>query len=171
MASSSGTEHGRARPAVSQPRGGPWVLAQSRVRPAPAPGSLGSGGLWPRRGGAYRQASTFLAGPPPALVPSAAPPAGLPVRTEEDRRSSLPSLKAEQSSLLLASCRCPRPHVPASSTAPSVPASSVPVAKLPVGYLLRFRLRRAPPASGASLLSFSFKMKLSVHREPDWLGG
>ena len=58
-------------------------------------------------------------GPPLALVPSAAPPAGLPVRTEEDRRSSLPSLKAEQSSLLLASCRCPRPHVPASSTAPS----------------------------------------------------
>ena len=157
-------------PSVSQPRGGPRVLARSRVCPAPAAGSLGSGGLWPRHGGASRQASTFLAGPP-ALVPSASPPAGLPVRTEEDRRSSLPSLKAEQTSLLLASCRCPRPHVPASSTAPSVPASSVPVAELPAGCLLRFRLRRVPPASGASLLSFSLKMKLSVYREPDRLGG
>ena len=93
------------------------------------------------------------------------------MRTEEDRRSSLPSLKAKQTSLLLASRRCPRPHVPASSTAPSVPASSVPVAELPAGCLLRFRLRRAPPASGASLLSFSLKMKLSVYREPDRLGG
>lgn len=116
------TEHERARPAVSQPHGGPWVLAQSRVCPAPAPGSLGRGGLWPCLGGAYRQASTFLAGPLPALVPSAAPPAGLPMRTEEDIRSSLPSLKAEQTSLLLASCRRPHAHVPAFSMAPSMPA-------------------------------------------------
>lgn len=116
-----------------------------------------AGGLWPRRG-KY---------PPPGLRLPRGPPAGtlcllLPVRTDGGR--------AEQMSLLLAPCRGPRPHVPASSTAPSVPASLVPAAELPGGCLLRFRFRRASPASGASLLLFGLKAKLPVNREPGGRG-
>lgn len=148
VASSSGAGPWRAHPAVSRPRGAPWVLAQGRVCPAPPHVSLGGGG---RPLAAPWEVPT--ARPPPSsrapcrhLVPSAALPAGLPVRMDGDR--------SEQTSLLLASRRRLRPHVPASSTAPSMPASAVPAAELPGGRLLRFWLRRASPASGASLLLF-----------------
>ena len=108
---------------------------------------------------------------PPSTCAFCFPTCGAAREDRGGQKVELAFLEGRADFLLLASCRCPRPLVPASCTAPSVPASSVPVAELPAGCLLRFRLRRAPPASGASLLSFSLKMKLSVYREPDRLGG
>ena len=158
VASSSGAGPWRAHPAASRPRGGPWVLAQSPVCPAPPHVSLGGGG---RPLAAPWEVPT--ARPPPSsrapcrhLMPSAAPPGGLPVRMDGDG--------SEQTSFswLAAGARVP---------------TSRPPARRPARLQVRHRLLNYQEgvccASGSGGRPrrlgphrFSLKTKLPVNSEP-----